>query len=263
MSVTMNRSGLSLASSSGTVLVLLWKLHIRVKLLVVLHHLLLIHLQEPLNRLAEAFLTGPARHCQIDLRSTTGSLNLLRPTLVQAHHGKELHMLIVVIDLVQKTLQRLNEKLQMTLDMGVVERIMHTLIIIINMVVWLAENQNHFPSYTLGMKLSIRPLITGLGLSRFLTVELATRWGYITAHKEVLNAILWALNTMLMLILDKVYINQQHAQTTEIIRPKTVVLGPHWANLHIRVHWTEICPPDMVTKTMLTSLMLKNFVKLP
>ena len=132
---------------------------------------------------------GPARHCQIDLRSTMESLYLLRLTLVQADHGKELHMLIVVIDLVQKTLQRLKEKLRMTLDMGVVERIMHTLIIL-HMVVWLAENQNHFPSYTLGMKLSIRPLITGLGLSRFLTVELATRWGYITPHKEVLNAII-------------------------------------------------------------------------
>ena len=98
-------------------------------------------------------------------------------------------MLIVVIDLVQKTLQRLKEKLQMTLDTGVVERIMHTLIIIINMVVWMAEDQNHYPSY-IGMKLSIRPLITGLGLSRFLTVELATRWGHITPHKEVLNAII-------------------------------------------------------------------------
>ena len=106
-------------------------------------------------------------------------------------------------------------------------------------------------------------LITGLGLSRFLTVELATRWGHITPHKEVLNAIIWALNTMLILIVDKVYINQQHTQTTEIPRPKTLVLGPHSPNLHIRVHWTEICPPDMVTKTMLTSLMLKNLVKVP
>ena len=131
---------------------------------------------------------GPARYYQIDLRSTMKRLNLLRLTLVQAHHGKELHML-VVIDLVQKTLQRLKEKLQMTLDTGVVERIMQTLIIL-NMVVWLAENQNHFPSYILGMDLSIRPLITGLGLSRFLTVELATRWGHITPHKEVLNAII-------------------------------------------------------------------------
>ena len=131
---------------------------------------------------------GPARHYQIDLRSTTGSLNLLRPTLVQAHHGKGLHILIVVIDLVQKTLQRLKEKLQMTLDTGVVERIMHMLIIL-NMVVWMAENQNHYPSY-IGMKLSIRPLITGLGLSRFLTVELATRWGCISRHREVLNAII-------------------------------------------------------------------------
>ena len=98
-------------------------------------------------------------------------------------------MLIVVIDLVQKTLQRPKEKLQMTLDTGVVERIMHMLVIL-NMVVWLAENQNHFPSYILRINLSIRPLITGLGLSRFLTVELATRWGHITPHKEVLNAII-------------------------------------------------------------------------
>ena len=93
----------------------------------------------------------------------------MRPTPVQAHHGKEkeLHMLVV-------------------------ERIMHTLIIIIDMVVWLAGNQNQLKSYTLGMKLSIRPLITGQGLSRFLllTVELATRWGHITPHKEVLNAII-------------------------------------------------------------------------
>ena len=117
---------------------------------------------------------GPARYFQIDLRSTMERLNLLRLTLVQAHHGKELHMLIVVIDLVQKTLQRLKEKLQMTLATGVVERIMHMLIIL-NMVVWLAENQNHFPSYILRINLSIRPLITGLGLSWFLTVELATR----------------------------------------------------------------------------------------
>ena len=134
---------------------------------------------------------GPARYFQIDLRSTMERLNLLRLTLVQAHHGKELHML-VIIDLVQKTLQRLKEKLQMTLDMGVEERILHMLIIIIDMVVWrLVENQNLYPSLTLEMKLAIFPLyITAPGLSRFLTVELATRWGYITPHKEILNAIL-------------------------------------------------------------------------
>ena len=170
---------------------------------------------------------GPARYFQIDLRSTMERLNLSCLTLVQAHHGKELHML-VVIDLVQNTLPRLKEELQMTLDMGVEERILHMLIII-DMVVWrLVENQNLYPSLTLEMKLAIFPLyITAPGLSRLLTVELATRWGYITPHKEILNAILWPLYTMLILIQDKVYVNQQHTQTSEIPRPKTLVLGPH------------------------------------